>query len=244
MNQTNIPNILIRFWHEKSTFPMEYEDAFKRTMASNSDFTVKFVDDAYILDYLEHKDTFLFEFYKNIQIPAIRSDIASLVLLYEYGGIYMDMAIELHKPLSSIINTECDVVFTRRDDQPQYTSCPEEAHACLAIIASTPQSSFIKCCLYRLVNKLIEGRFNTNVILATTQIMQEVYQYFQTLNHVKSLEFCSLSFKSLKKESLTHIRIRGLQNSWKPLEKEGILKPSYLELVQKNFVPYTSKVCQ
>jgi len=234
MNQENkIPKRLIQFWHDKNTIPQEYQDAIKNNLYFTKDFEVLFVDDKYMLDFIKRKDPFLYKLYSNINIQAIRADIARMLLLNEFGGIYMDLSMKLHKPLNSLISRESDVAILRRDDQKRYSKFPESAHFGIMILAAKPRTEFIQSVLKYLVDTIIEGFYNHHVLFATTKCVNEVFRVYKNSNLLPNLCIDFMSFKKFKQDKfLTHLRIKGLANSWKNIEEDGIINPNFLKLLR------------
>jgi len=232
MNKENnkIPKRLIQFWHDKSMIPKEYQDVIQNNYSFITDFEVLFVDDKFMLDFIKRKDPFLYKLYSNINIQAIRADIARMLLLIEFGGIYMDLSMKLHKPLNSIISRESDVALLRRDDQKRYRKYPESAHFGIMLLAAKPKTEFIQSVLKYLVNTITEGFYNHHVLFATTKCVNEVFREYKKLKKIKKINIEYMSFKKFKEDKfLTHLRIKGLANSWRYSEENGIVNPKYLE---------------
>lgn len=231
-----IPQKLIQFWDNKDNIPPEYIEAITNNQKFIGDSEILFVDDKYMLNYLKDKDPFLHNLYSNIRIAAIRSDIARLVLLYKFGGLYLDMSVILKVPIEKLLSKKADVMLLRRDDQARYEKHPQSAHIGSMIIASAPNTEFIKDSLKYLVNSIISGSYNHHVLFATTKCINETYNLYLNRKDIEETNFEMMSFKALKKDFLTHLRVKGLANSWSYLEKDGIIEPKILAEIQKEYV--------
>jgi len=232
VSKKRIPNRLIQFWHHKKSIPEPYLEAQENNKNYTENIETLFVDDLFMVDFLQNRE-YLLEVYQRVRVESIRSDIARLVLLYEYGGFYMDMSIKLHSSLDRIVNQNNELALLKRDDQSRYAKYPEQAHIGAMFMASAPKSPFIACCLAQLINTIVDGHYNHHITFAATKYTDDTYIRYLDKKE-KKLKIELLSFKKLKQDNLTHLRIQGLQNSWKIHEKEGIFSPEDLQFLQKD----------
>ena len=233
-----IPDRLIQFWHDKEAIPEPYLEAMQNNETYTTNVEKLFVDDLFMTEFLKN-DVYLSEIYQRLHVESIRSDIARLVLLYEFGGFYMDMSMKLNTPLDAIVDQKNDIALLQRDDQPRYAKYPEQAHIGAMFMAAAPKSPFIACCLAQLIDTIVGGHHNHHILFAATKYTDDTYnRYLDTKKN--DLQIQLLSFKQLKQHNLTHLRIPGLQNSWKAHEVEGIFKPQDLSFLQKN---YSKRAC-
>jgi len=230
-----IPNNLIQFWHDKNILPNPYAKIQENNEKYTLNFKKFFIDDIYMYDFFKN-NSYLLEVYKRLKVESIRSDIVRLVMLYEYGGIYMDMSMQLHTNLDDIIDKYKDIVLLQRDDQPRYAKYPQKAHIAAGIIAAVPKSSFIKCCLSHLIDTIVKGHYNHHILFAATKYTNDIYIKYLENKHI-DFDMQLLSFKKLKEYHLTHHRLPGLANSWKAYEVDGIFDYKDIEFLQKNYIP-------
>jgi hypothetical protein len=228
-----IPDRLIQFWHNKETIPEPYMEAIQNNKIYTMDIENLFVDDVFMIEFLKN-DAYLSEIYQRLNVESIRSDIARLVLLYEFGGFYMDMSIRLKTSLDLIVDQKSDIALLKRDDQPRYAKYPEQAHIGAMFMAAAPKSPFIACCLAQLIDTIVSGHYNHHILFAATKYTDDTYIRYLDSEETK-LNIQLLSFKQLKQHNLTHLRIPGLQNSWKVHEVDGIFNPEDLLYLQKNY---------
>lgn len=220
-----IPKLIIQFWHDKNILPDPYREAMQTTKNHNADFNQLYVDDDFMHHLLKNKfSSRLCELYRLNKIPSSRSDIARFALLYEFGGIYLDASMQVYKSLNPLLEGNAKILLLQRDDQPRYKDYPEKAHVVNGIVAAVPKSPFILACIQKIINNLSSGEFNHSVMPATGLIINEALEEYEDKNSIQKL-----SFTRLKQERLDHLRIKGLFNSWKPLEKHGIIDADKLE---------------
>jgi len=229
-----IPKRLIQFWNDKPTIPQVYQAALDTNKNFTTDLDILFVDDDYMLAFLKSKP-FLHDLYKKLRVESIKSDIARLTLLYEYGGIYMDMSMVLHKAIYPLLDSESELVLLQRDDQPRYEKYPDQAHIGAMLMASAPKSPFIACCLSALIDTIVKGHYNHHILFGATKYTDDTYNHYLDLKDKPTLAIQLLSFKALKKGTLEHLRIEGLQNSWRVHERDGIFDPKDLNQLQKHY---------
>jgi len=232
-----IPPRIIRFWHRHETLPQVYREAKEHNTALLSGLEDLYIDDRYMESFLRKYNPFLFELYRKTRVESTRSNLARLTLLYEYGGLYMDMSIRLFQPLYSILEHDTQVALLRRDDQPRYAQHPDRAHIAAGIIAAEPRSPFIACALSIMVDSLVRGHYNHDIAFATTKKIYETYTRYLEADVKVPIRFQFLSFKTLKEKYLTHIRIPGLANSWRAHEANGIYDFEELKSLQRLYTP-------
>lgn len=85
----SIPSKIFFYW-DGPNMSSTYERNIEHVRILNSDWDVKVVDDNFCLPILEKNFPEYVSLYKKIVIPAAKSDIMRLALLYEYGGWYID----------------------------------------------------------------------------------------------------------------------------------------------------------
>jgi mannosyltransferase OCH1-like enzyme len=231
MNTAKIPKIMIQFWHDKNTLPDVYKAAMAKNKSHNSEFDMLYIDDCFMRNLLKTKfSQCLLDLYQANKIPASRSDIARLALLYEYGGFYMDLAIVLNDSLNCFIDANSELILLKRDDMPKYSDCPDKAHVWNGMLAAAPKSAFINACLQRIINNLLSGHYNNDVLEATgPKVLNKVLAQYND-NNIKTL-----SFKQLKQGFLQHLKVAGVRQSWVALQTQGIIDSSQLALLNKNY---------
>ena len=217
-----IPSNIIQFWHDFDDMPDSIKEAMYITKKNNSNYLIIKADDSFMYKFIEKKyPKVVLDFYKLNKIPASRSDIARLMLLYEYGGFYIDVSMELQKKLDTICDNKSQIIVVKRDDKANYKKCPERANFINGFIAVEKKSEFIKFCIEKIFINMLNGTHNMHVNLATgpniiNQALIE-YQHFKTQ---------SLSFSSLINDLFIYRRVVGVNNSWLCAQYKGIIPPN------------------
>jgi len=162
----NIPKNIIQFWHDKKNVPAIVKNAMKVTKKVNPEFNIVFVDDRLMFEWIyTHYGSKYLLLYQLNDIAASRADIARLMMLYEYGGFYLDAEMELSRSFSTLVDT--DILLVQRDDARKYKNCPEKAHVINGIIGLSQKSELASWCLSRIEKNLITGCYNQSVWHAT-----------------------------------------------------------------------------
>ncbi len=114
IHPTNIHKIPKILWQTNYTnhvsLPVYLNYLFNRLMSL--DYEYRYVGDSAILDYLEKNSSpKLLSAYKKLTNGAAKADLWRLVVLYNEGGVYLDMDAHFIWPLSKIIKPEYDELF-------------------------------------------------------------------------------------------------------------------------------------
>ena len=101
-----IPKIIIQTW-KTSDLPHYYKHTQHILMQNNPDYEYKFFDDDNITQFIHNKypqfEVTVSRFKKKIQLI----DFFRMLVIYEYGGFYFDMDVEVTKNLDPLLVHEC-----------------------------------------------------------------------------------------------------------------------------------------
>ena len=153
-------------------------------------------------------------------------DFASLFLLYKYGGIYMDVDMELLKPLDNFLNL------------PAFIGFEDKELMGVGLIGAEKENKWIKQCLDMYENVSFikpSGQLDfTTRPTYMTQVTKNMYPNFQQNNSEQHFEhftiypteyFCPLPYKSNKiKLTENSHSIHHWAASWVPPWKRFIRK--------------------
>jgi mannosyltransferase OCH1-like enzyme len=186
-----------------------------------------------MLDFInKHYDSDIQKIYRLNRIAASRSDLARLMLLHEFGGIYVDASLEFFSTLDCLIGESDDLVFVRRDDWPTFRENPDAAHVTNAILGSAAASTFIQEALERAVANLKEGNLNYQVWHATgPKILNDLLASGKAQRTSTKI----LRYTTITTNHAIHRRDRDappgerLLNKWTEEQKSGILPESFLD---------------
>ena len=101
---SHIPKIIHQIWCTTKDIPNEYIKNIEKIKAENPDWEYRFYYDNDIENYLS-KFPKLHEAYKKInpKYGAARADFFRYVIVYNEGGVYLDLKSGFRKPLNQII---------------------------------------------------------------------------------------------------------------------------------------------
>lgn len=108
-------NNIFFYWDDFNNLPKKYLENVEYISKSQQNFQVQLLDSSKAETEISAFDQELYGLYQQIRIPAAKSDIIRLVLLYNYGGWYFDCDIKINTPLSSF--DENEIILFKRDDR-------------------------------------------------------------------------------------------------------------------------------
>ena len=105
-NYNNIPKTIIQTYIKKDRVPKKVFDNIKQFAP---DYQYTFFDDDECLNFIiNNYDKSVVDCYNNLSNKAHKSDLFRYCYLYKHGGIYLDIKIELIKPIKDIfIDNKC-----------------------------------------------------------------------------------------------------------------------------------------
>ena len=214
-----IPKRIIQFCHNINDAPKELYEAAYNTRSNLSEYEYILADDDFVKNILiENGDERLYSWYCNNKIPASRADMARLILLYQYGGFYIDLSMEMISPLDEYLNS--DVTLLKRDDFERYKDNPSKAHFTNSIIGAPRESEFIALLISKMRFNFSAGCYQYDVIRCTGPglINSIIGEYIDLLN------VGVISFKKARGEVFNYVRVQGFSNSWTKLQSQGIIE--------------------
>jgi mannosyltransferase OCH1-like enzyme len=133
---------------------LAYWDRDDRSMISQfvADWSAAFphlrvAGDEDVVPLIERHASGFVDLYKAIRFPAAKGDVARLLLLYEFGGLYVDCGMGLAdlatvKRLLATLEREAEVILVDRGQQ--WGARPAEAHRLInGIIFSRPRNDLV-----------------------------------------------------------------------------------------------------
>ena len=105
-NYNSIPKTIIQTYIKKDRVPKKVFDNIKKFAP---DYQYTFFDDDECLNFIiNNYDKSVVDCYNNLSNKAHKSDLFRYCYLYKHGGIYLDIKIELIKPIKDIfIDNKC-----------------------------------------------------------------------------------------------------------------------------------------
>lgn len=212
--------LYFQYFHSRKELSGKLLKASEKTKKTveNSGNQYKLFDDEYLLDLIEFSfGSDLYNAFKDNNIPASRSDIARLVICYIFGGIYLDISIQLDD-IESIGETD-NVAVLVRDDLAKYSDDPSSAHFANGIIVSPPRSKFIREAIDNIIKNYRERKYNYDVINCTGPGVLTKIMNYSTANY----KIRRISFKNILSKN-KYVRVSGVSNRWFKMQKSGIYK--------------------
>ncbi|WP_170214876.1 glycosyltransferase family 32 protein [Halomonas halmophila] len=214
---TKIPKNILQFCHAKEDAPDKLIQASMDTESNLPQYDYFMADDNFIKKLIiDHWDYSLYNWYCNNRIPASRADLARLLLVYHYGGIYVDLSMKIKTSFDRYLNN--DLVLLRRDDFSKYASNPGKAHFTNSIIGAPQNSEIILSFINRVRLNFYLGKFNYDVINCTGPgVINDIVSYCSD-----RISLYPLSFKKSINVLFDYVRVKGFSNTWVELQKKGI----------------------
>src|SRR5438105_4266380 len=106
----NIPKIIHQIWLQGSdnnnnpiNIPDDYPNFTDSWKQMNKEFTYVLWDDDKIMALMKEKFPFLIQKYNSLPRFIQKVDIAKFMILYTYGGIYVDLDLECLKSVNDLL---------------------------------------------------------------------------------------------------------------------------------------------
>ena len=153
--QTNYTN--------KVTLPLKSAWCWNRLLSQDYDYQFQTTSErsAFIEQHFPGR---IAELYSRLTIGAAQADLWRLVVLYKYGGIYMDIDAHLIWPLSRIIPTGATELFLRYKD----------GAATNYFIASKPENPVIKALINEVLHRIETSQGNNIYEITGPAVFQAV----------------------------------------------------------------------
>jgi inositol phosphorylceramide mannosyltransferase catalytic subunit len=165
-----IPKILHRMWLDKSITnndraPKKYDKFIKSFDDHNPDFAVLFWNRDKIYGLFDNHPEILKykQVWENLPHHIQKCDMARFIILYLYGGIYVDLDFMCFKNLSPLLNRDLLLVFEPREHSETWDD-PVEARLYNGFIGSVPKHLF----WLEWLNFIVESLKKTSDVMYTT----------------------------------------------------------------------------
>jgi mannosyltransferase OCH1-like enzyme len=111
---------IFQSWHTNVLHPLVQSkiDSFKKM---NSEYTYHLYNDDDMDNFVnEHFKGEIAECYNRLNIIVARVDLWRYLVLYKYGGVYLDMDSSIEKPLKELIKDDDDAIITAEGNSNLY----------------------------------------------------------------------------------------------------------------------------
>jgi len=210
---------IFQFAHDITQLPSLLLDVVEHHKVNNPTWNVYLVDDLFMLDFIgTHYGKDVKSLYEHNKIPASRCDMARIMLIQHYGGIYVDLSFKFNQPFDKVV-ANFDLALVQRDDFEKYKDDPSKAHFTNSFIYAPAKSVFMTACYNQIVKNLTTKKFNFDVINATGPGVIN-----SNLSHSKNNNLGIVSFKNGKNTLFDYVRVSGFSNSWLAEQSKGIFR--------------------
>lgn len=111
---------IFQSWYTKQLHPL-LEQKINSFKELNSDYTYYLYDDNDMDDFVnQHFNGEISECYNKLNIIVAKVDFWRYLVLYKYGGIYLDMDSSIEKPLNKLIKDEDQAIITAEGNPNLY----------------------------------------------------------------------------------------------------------------------------
>ena len=108
----NIEKVYHQIWFQgESKIPQKYEKYYKSCLKVNNDFQRIIWDSNKIDNLLKNHYPEYINFYESLPLMVQKIDYAKYIILYHYGGIYIDMDVKCLKNIKKLLNMFSDADF-------------------------------------------------------------------------------------------------------------------------------------
>lgn len=127
-----IPRIIHQTYHSK-TFPPEILENINHLKALNPDWEYRVYDDDDITNYITKNYPELLNIYNKInpKYGAARADFFRYILIYNEGGVYLDIKSSLTKPLNEILTADDRYLLSHWQNDPKALHADMGLHHCI-----------------------------------------------------------------------------------------------------------------
>ena len=193
--------------------------AIKSTCDRNKEFEVIKADDQFALQLIKKYGDVASNLYRNLPIPAARSDLARLLLLKEYGGIYLDAAIEVSINLDSLYLAKDNLLTLAVDDRQKNLSL---THVCNGVLGSIQNCDLIEELIDLIINTLCAKRYNHEVWYSTGPFLLNLL-----LRKYDRIDVCRLRGSEFRGSKFQWRSVSGISNSWVQRQKDGVVSEQF-----------------
>lgn len=217
--------IISFYWDDISTLPLEYKENIEIARSIHFKHKVFVFDSCAGHAEVDKVSSGLSKHYDEIKIPAAKSDIARLAILYNYGGWYLDCDMKLCKDLS--VFPQNKPVFFSRDDLSY------ERVMNGSMFFPKPNHPLLKDCLRLIEMYLDSGIYNFSVWNCTGPGIINTYLDKYSLRDMAKpyTEF----FKD-KSTRIAHPVSTGASSTWMFMQAFGIKGDSFNSKAIPNYI--------
>jgi len=168
-----VPKIIHQIWFQGyNIIPEKYNENIKKNRTLNKNFEYMFWDDSSMQDIMtEYGFT---DIYNSFKYMLQKIDFARYVILYKYGGVFIDMDAYCIKSLNGLfdklhkLNSGFEIAISNMNVTviESYAVCGKPVFFNNANIIAKPNAKFLKS----LINRIVKNNSNANYPFYKTQM--------------------------------------------------------------------------
>ena len=189
---------IFQSWYTKNLPPLVQQkiDYFKNL---NPEYTYNLYDDDDIDNFVnEHYKGEIAECYNKLNIMVAKVDFWRYLILYKYGGVYVDIDSSIEKPLNELIKDDDNAIITAEGNPNVYVQW--------ALIFSK-QHPILKRTIELIVNNIKNNSFPNNIPEMTGPLV-----YTRAINeiHMELFNFKIINFIQINKNTDATFKINNI----------------------------------
>jgi mannosyltransferase OCH1-like enzyme len=115
-----IPKNIFQSWHSKTVHP-SIKSRINLMLEMNPEYNYKLYDDNEIKEFVDlNFPGIISECFNRLNIPVARVDFWRYLILYKYGGVYLDLDSSIDVPLDSFLNENDNALITAENNYDTY----------------------------------------------------------------------------------------------------------------------------
>jgi mannosyltransferase OCH1-like enzyme len=192
-----IPKVIYQTWKTKH-LDIKLQNVRNKIQQLNPTYEIKLFDDNDIEDWIksEFKDETIYNTYKQLKVGAGRADFWRYLILYQNGGIYLDIDSNINKSLDLLISDNDNAIISR---QKHNDVTSDLVQWCLIFAPKHPiLLRTINMCIYNINNKVSTWLPTLTGPTVFTSAVNYVLK-----KHI-SLQYSKLNLKQLPDEILNY----------------------------------------
>ena len=144
-----IPKIIHQTWKDKNLPPIIYKLVSENiSFLKSNGYEYMFWTDDMILKLISEEYPNFYNIYKLARTGVQKGDIARIILVYHYGGIYIDLDVLVLRDFKEIINMNSDKLYISYEPSGQTTALyNNDKYLCNAFFAANKNNSMLKIIL-------------------------------------------------------------------------------------------------
>ena len=102
-------------------FPQKIEKILNKNRKLNPDFKFHIYTDDQLLDFVKSNyDSEIFNAFEKLKHPVARADMWRYLILFKYGGVYLDIDSKFNNPITSFIEDDDEGLISAEKNKGNY----------------------------------------------------------------------------------------------------------------------------